>query len=195
MKGRCTLSVRKHRPYHREDHEIEQGWRTRADYGLSWRRELVADWRSQHPNQNTPPRPTGPIRTLPQSPGGATASPATDGEVSAPRQRRFRTWHFPRSACVMLETRLIEGMLLGRSAECCRSHQQRCTGLQRCNSNSYPAKFNHEGKYTKCEIFWSSCLSARRSRLSPCLGQTTRLELGSGISKNPSPRHQRQTQS
>ena len=30
----------------------------------------------------------------------------------------------------MLETRLIEGMLLGRSAECCRSHQQRCTGLR-----------------------------------------------------------------
>ena len=36
----------------------------------------------------------------------------------------------PTSACVMLETRLIEGMLLGRSAECCRSHQQRCTGLR-----------------------------------------------------------------
>ena len=49
---------------------------------------------------------------------------------TAPRQRRFRTWHFPTSACVMLETRLIEGMLLGRSAECCRSHQQRCTGLR-----------------------------------------------------------------
>src|ERR1035438_9868594 len=37
---------------------------------------------------------------------------------------------FPTSACVMLETRLIEGMLLGRSAVCCRSHQQRCTGLR-----------------------------------------------------------------
>jgi hypothetical protein len=56
-------------------------------------------------------------------------APATT-DHRTPRQRRFRTWHFPTSACVMLETRLIEGMLLGRSAECCRSHQQRCTGLR-----------------------------------------------------------------
>src|ERR1017187_4782197 len=36
----------------------------------------------------------------------------------------------PTSARVMLETRLIERVLLGRSAECCRSHQQRRTGLR-----------------------------------------------------------------
>src|ERR1039457_396768 len=54
------------------------------------------------------------IRQRPQRPGNADSERGIS----------------PTSARVMLETRLIEGMLLGRSAECCRSHQQRCTGLR-----------------------------------------------------------------
>src|ERR1017187_5886338 len=86
-----------------------------------------------------PEYPATPHRTLQAHRSRPTARhPATDGEVSAPRQRRFRTWHFPTPACVMVETRLTEGMLLGRSAGLYCSHQRRCTWgyEQRCNSNS-----------------------------------------------------------
>src|ERR1035437_3845759 len=69
----------------------------------------------------------------------AGINPATPGDGDVVESQRPATADsetgrsrsdFPTSACVMLETRLIEGMLLGRSAECCRSHQQRCTGLR-----------------------------------------------------------------
>ena len=56
----------------------------------------------------------------------------------------------PTSARVMLETRLIEGMLLGRSADVVDPTNNAALGYeQRCNSNSYPAKFNHREGITR----------------------------------------------
>jgi hypothetical protein len=64
---------------------------------------------------DTLPRRTAPLSSISTSP--VEHSIPGDGRRSlSARQRRFRTWYFPTSACVMVETRLTEGMLLGRSA-------------------------------------------------------------------------------
>src|ERR1039457_6061274 len=106
------------------------------------------------------------------APVGATKHPRhRTAKFSPPRQRRFRTWHFPTSACVMLETRLIEGMLLGRSAECCRSHQQRCTALRaalqlkQLSCEVQPRGELHEMRNLLVKLFIGTAIDRKSTRL------------------------------
>ena len=77
------------------------------------RSNRLKTWRQSHGNR---------LKIGRQRRGGLPGMVGTRQRPQRPGNADSERGISPTSARVMLETRLIEGMLLGRSAECCRSH-------------------------------------------------------------------------